>query len=98
MADENKKPVTARFDISDIEKLKEIAEKKGFQTVSFDLPQHGERSCDESPEEKIWVFNVFNALTDLRQMAEYVYARWKAVSLFGNSYGAQISLRPTPAA
>ena len=30
MADENKKPVTARFDISDIEKLKEIAEKKGL--------------------------------------------------------------------
>ena len=75
------------------EQFAAIAEKKGFQTVSFDLPQHGERSCDESPEEKIWVFNVFNALTDLRQMAEYVYARWKAVSLFGNSYGAQISLQ-----
>ncbi|MBQ3642293.1 MAG: hypothetical protein IJJ70_07805 [Treponema sp.] len=30
MAEENKKPITLRADVSDIEKLKELAEKKGL--------------------------------------------------------------------
>ena len=29
------------------ESLAEIAEKKGYQTLSFDLPQHGDRKDEE---------------------------------------------------
>ncbi len=68
------------------EHFAEIAEGKGYQTISFDLPEHGERS-DENYKCDIW-----NGMTDLDIIAEYVYQNWNAVSLFGCSLGAFFSL------
>ena len=68
------------------EKFAEIASKKGYQTISFDLPQHGERQggndrCD------IW-----NGIRDLALIGDYTFANWKKVSLFACSLGAYLSL------
>ena len=63
-----------------------IAESKGYQTLSFDLPEHGERvggsmRCD-----------VWNGVRDLDTIADYASSRWNSVSLFACSLGAYFSL------
>ncbi|MDF2510138.1 MAG: alpha/beta superfamily hydrolase [Herbinix sp.] len=63
-----------------------IAASKGYQTISFDLPEHGERadqddSCD-----------IINGITDLTHIGDYVFRNWDTVSLFGCSLGAFFSL------
>lgn len=63
-----------------------IAEEKGYQTVSFDLPQHGERA-DENARCDIW-----NGMHDLAVVGDYVFANWKEVSLYACSLGAYFSL------
>lgn len=68
------------------EGIAEIAAEKGYQTISFDLPQHGERK-DETKRCDIW-----NGIHDLTVMGEYVFRRWKEVSLYGCSLGAYFSL------
>lgn len=64
----------------------EIAEKKGYQTISFDLPEHGERAdcncrCD------IW-----NGIHDLNAIADYVFSKWNQAALYACSLGAFFSL------
>ncbi len=64
-----------------------IADEKGFQTLSFDLPEHGERTyhgyrCD-----------VWNGIHDLNVIADYTFDRWLGVSLYANSIGAYFSLQ-----
>lgn len=63
-----------------------IAEQKGYQTISFDLPGHGERA-DEGEYCDIW-----NGMRDLKIVADYVFDNWKEVSLFACSLGAYFSL------
>lgn len=67
------------------ERFAEIAEEKGWQTVSFDLPEHGERMdaarCD-----------VWNGMHDLNVIADYVSEKWKKTALFACSLGAYFSL------
>lgn len=63
-----------------------IAEKKGYQTLSFDLPEHGERissgiRCD------IW-----NGVKELNIVADFAFSHWKEVSFFACSLGAYFSL------
>ena len=69
------------------EAFAQIAESKGYQTISFDLPEHGERKnqgyrCD------IW-----NGISDLHQISSYTFANWNFVSLFACSLGAYFSLQ-----
>lgn len=69
------------------EAFAQIAESKGYQTISFDLPEHGERKnqgyrCD------IW-----NGISDLHQISSYTFANWNYVSLFACSLGAYFSLQ-----
>lgn len=63
-----------------------IAEKKGYQTISFDLPQHGER-IDEGERCHIW-----EGMRDLATVGGYVFEKWKEVSLFACSLGAYFCL------
>lgn len=62
-----------------------IAETKGYQTLSFDLPEHGERTdpkrCD-----------VCDGVSDLRTISDYAFANWERVSLYACSIGAYFSL------
>lgn len=65
----------------------EIAAHRGYQTISFDLPEHGERvgsreRCD-----------VWNGIRDLNAVADYAFDRWGRVSLFACSLGAYFSLQ-----
>lgn len=66
--------------------LAEIAETRGYQTVSFDLPEHGERR--NSPER----CDIWNGMRDLRIVADHIFSNWKEVSLFACSLGAYFSL------
>lgn len=63
-----------------------IAAEKGWQTLSFDLAQHGERT-DEAK------LDVFSGIHDLNVIADYAFPRWKRVSLYACSIGAYFSLQ-----
>lgn len=63
-----------------------LAEAAGCQTLSFDLPEHGERAG--SPER----CDVWQGKQDLGAVADFVFARWSQVSLFACSLGAYFSL------
>jgi len=62
------------------------AEKKGYQTISFDLPQHGERAAEDRR------CDIRNGILDLNTVGDYVFANWSSVSLFACSLGAYFSL------
>lgn len=64
------------------------AAEKGWQTLSFDLPEHGDRLADKSTP-----FNIFTCMDDAKKAADFAFSRWKKVSLFAVSIGAQISLQ-----
>ena len=64
----------------------EIAKKKGYQTLSFDLPEHGERK-DSNYRCDIW-----NGMHDLTVISDYAFSMWSDVSLFACSLGAYFSL------
>lgn len=68
------------------ESFAHIAENKGYQTISFDLPEHGERK-DENYRCDIW-----NGIFDLHQISFYTFVNWKSISLFACSLGAYFSL------
>ena len=69
------------------ERFAAIVEGKGFQTLSFDLPEHGERSGDHARRCDVW-----NGVHDLGAIAEYAFDRWSEVALFACSLGAYFSL------
>lgn len=74
----------------DFEGLAALAEQKGFQTLSFDLPQHGERAgtpdrCD-----------VWNGMRDLAVLGDFAFDRWEEVNLYACSLGAYFSLNTWP--
>lgn len=64
----------------------EIAEEKGCHTISFDLPEHGERT------DKAYRCDVWNGVKDLNIIADYVFSRWNKASLYACSLGAYFSL------
>ena len=45
-----------------------LAEQRGYQTVSFDLPRHGERRGEDRP------CDVWNGVRDLTAVGDYVFA------------------------
>lgn len=63
-----------------------IAQEKGYQTISFDLPQHGERKNEEDR------CDIWNGIRDLTTVGDYVFFRWKEASLYACSLGAYFSL------
>ncbi|MDO5291980.1 MAG: alpha/beta hydrolase [bacterium] len=64
-----------------------LAQQKGYQTISFDLPEHGERA-----EEKNYPCDIWNGVNDLNQIAEYAFNRWNTLSLYACSLGAHFAL------
>ncbi|MDY4140677.1 MAG: alpha/beta hydrolase [Eubacteriales bacterium] len=63
-----------------------LAEERGYQTLSFDLPRHGEREMEATP------CDIWHGVEDLRLIGAYVFPRWREVSLFACSLGACFSL------
>lgn len=64
----------------------EIAVERGYQVLSFDLPEHGER------KDKNYLCNVWNGVQDLEIIGAYVQENWRNINLFGCSIGAYFSL------
>lgn len=68
------------------EEFAALAEERGYQTLSFDLPRHGERQAEATP------CDIWHGVDDLRLIGAYVFPRWREVSLFACSLGACFSL------
>lgn len=68
------------------EDFAELAAQKGYQTLSFDLPQHGERAGDADR------CDIWNGIRDLNRIADWAFPRWEDISLFACSLGAYFSL------
>ena len=64
----------------------EIAAEKGYQALSFDLPQHGERTGEPSR------CDIWNGMHDLTAIGDYAFGNWREVSLYACSLGAYFSL------
>lgn len=73
-----------------IRMLAEQATGKGYQVLSFDLPQHGERSGETEP------IMVDRCVDELHQILSYAQTRWQHLSLLANSMGASFSLVAFP--
>ncbi|MCL1975918.1 MAG: alpha/beta hydrolase [Firmicutes bacterium] len=75
--------------LSDKEDARGFAEKsvpKGYQVLSFDLPEHGERLTANYP------CTVWNSVLDLNTISKYAQRNWSDICLYGNSLGAYFSL------
>lgn len=64
----------------------QIAAERGWQTLSFDLPDHGERAGSDER------CDLFSGIRDLKAVGGYAFDRWKAFGLYGCSLGAFFSL------
>lgn len=72
------------------EVIKIIAEKvvsSGYQVLSFDLPEHGERKDDTN-----YLCKVQNCIKDLKQIIEYAKKNYIEINLCACSMGAYFSL------
>ena len=69
------------------ESFAKIAESKGYQTLSFDLPEHGERK-DEPDRCDMW-----NGMRDLKKISDWAFVHFNEISLYGCSLGAYFSLQ-----
>ena len=70
--------------------IKILAEKvinKGYQVLSFDLPEHGERKEDNN-----YLCKVQNCINDLEQVIEYAKLNYEEINIWACSMGAYFSL------
>jgi hypothetical protein len=65
--------------------LAEKLTQLGYQVLSFDLPEHGERRNDPTP------CKVQYCVKDLSAIMEYAKTKWNEISLFACSMGAYFS-------
>lgn len=66
--------------------LAEEAIKKGYQTLSFDLPEHGDRKAEPR------LCKVQNCVEDLTEVMKFARTISDDISLFGCSIGAYFSM------
>ncbi len=69
------------------EAFAKIAVKKGYQVLSFDLPEHGERTGETNYACDIW-----NGPADLKKVLAFAKENWKDINLCACSLGAYFSL------
>ena len=67
--------------------LAENATSKGYQVLSFDLPEHGERKDDTN-----YLCKVQNCVKDLKLILEYAKKNYNEINLWACSMGAFFSL------
>ena len=68
------------------EHFAEIAISRGYQVVSFDLPEHGER------KEEAYSIMPWNAVQDLKDISNYTFNKWKEINLYACSLGVYFRL------
>ena len=64
----------------------ELACPEGFQVLSIDLPEHGERKGESCG------FNPWTAVPELQTVFACMKSRWREISLRANSIGAHFSM------
>lgn len=69
-----------------IQILADVATKKGFQVLSFDLPQHGDR------KEQSTLCKVQICVKELDLIIKYAKSKWSKISIFACSIGTYFSL------
>ena len=69
-----------------IEVFAQEATKKGYQVVSFDLPEHGERKQEST------MCSVQICVKELSEVMAFARSKYKQVSLFACSMGAYFSM------
>lgn len=69
-----------------IEMVATIAVEKGYQVLSFDLPEHGERKGDAR------ICDAQNCAGDLARIMKYARAHSDHISVFGCSIGAYFAM------
>lgn len=69
-----------------IQILVEEADRKGYQVLSFDLPEHGERKNDNTS------CKVQFCVNELSIIMNYAKEHWKEINVFACSMGAYFSL------
>ena len=70
-----------------IEILANKVTNKGYQLISFDLPEHGERKMDTN-----YLCKVQNCVNDLKQIIEYAKVNYNEINIWACSIGAYFSL------
>ncbi|MEG0900448.1 MAG: alpha/beta hydrolase [Oscillospiraceae bacterium] len=68
------------------EMLSNIVCRYGWQVLSIDLPEHGDR------ENEINTFAPWHIIPELSMVMEYAKSQWKHISLLANSIGAWFSM------
>lgn len=66
--------------------LAQTAAARGWQVLSFDLPEHGDRRGEPT------LCKVQNCVAELALILRYARQRWSTLGLFANSLGAYFSL------
>lgn len=64
------------------EHFAEIVSPKGWQVLSIDLPEHGERGFEKG------TFDPWHVVPELQSIMLYLKPRWKKIGLRANSIGA----------
>jgi alpha-beta hydrolase superfamily lysophospholipase len=64
--------------------------RRGYQVLSFDLPEHGERKGESD------TCNPWNGVCDLQTIFRYAECRWTDISLYAESLGAYFCLLAFP--
>lgn len=67
--------------------LAETATERGYEVLSFDLPEHGERKGDPT-----YLCKVQNCVRDLKTVLAYAKANFREMNLWACSMGAYFSL------
>ena len=70
-----------------IKLLANIVTSRGYQLLSFDLPEHGERKNDVN-----YLCKVQNCVFDLKTITEYAKKNYNEINLWACSVGAYFSL------
>ncbi len=68
------------------EHFAEIAGPRGWQVLSIDLPEHGERTQEKN------TFDPWHAVPQLSVVMEYAQSHWDSIGLMANSIGAWFSM------
>ena len=66
--------------------------ERGWQVLSFDLPDHGDRKGENTAGKAKNRCTVFDGMRDLAIVLAYAKAKWRRLALFGCSIGAYFSL------
>lgn len=66
----------------------DIINNKGYQLISFDLPEHGERK-----QNKEYLCKIQNCIIDLKKIINFAKSKYSEINLWACSMGAYFSLQ-----